>query len=312
MLPSSETVPSQPDGGSLVTIEFAAARLPLYCSLPENRPPFVHTADDLRAVAENQIDPFGGRHDPDHPPVAFVQVARDLSLYWAFARADLRALAAVTVRAWLRLGVSPGQRVAFYDYATSPAVMFTSRSYVANMEAGAADILGCMPICNDGLPELADRCVHILEYFHPETLFVDVELMDPLIRAMASRSIPILPPLVVVTGDESLADEGSLQEWGAALGTAVKQMMRVDAALLVAAPCPVEHMTFHPDEAGYRMEAIDLDRRSTSSIGRLAVTNLAVRSSVVVRYLTELYGGVRTGLCACGHSGAIVEIRNAP
>lgn len=292
----------------------AARRVPLYQSLPERPtwPAYSHTAEDLEAIATKLGDPFGGRHDIEHPPDVLIQVARDLPIYWALAARDLNALSTVLAASWARLGIAAGQRVALYDYATSPMVVYASRAYVPHLDAGAADILGCLPICNDGLPDLADRCIHILEYVQPSVLFVDAELTDPLLRALGTRGSR-RPSRVVVTSDEAPVGSAQMREWGSLLGTEVHQMLRADAPLFFAPPCVTEPMTFHPDEGAYRVEALNPDASGDSpdEVGQITVTNLAIRSSIVVRYVTNFVGIVRDGSCRCGRTGLRVMVTDA-
>jgi phenylacetate-coenzyme A ligase PaaK-like adenylate-forming protein len=289
----------------------AGRRVPLYQSLPERPswPSFSHTAEDLEAVAAARDDPFGGRHDIEHPPDVLIQAARGLPIYWALTASDLRALSTVLAGAWTSLGIAAGQRVALYDYATSPMVVYASRAYVPHLDAGAADMLGCLPICNDGLPDLADRCVHILEYVQPSFLFVDAELMDPLSRALERKGLRTVSR-VVVTSDEAPAGLARLREWSALLKTDVQQMLRADAPLFIAPPCAIEPMTFHPDEDAYRVEVLnpDASKALLDDTGLITVTNLAMRSSIVIRYVTNVAGIVREGPCRCGRTGRRVIV----
>jgi len=291
----------------------AARRVPLYRSLPQRPtwPAYSHTAEDLAAVATALGDPFGGRHDIEHPPDVLIQAARDLPIYWALAANDLSALSRLLAGAWTGLGIAAGQRVALYDYATSPLVVYASRAYLPHLDAGAADILGCLPICNDGLPDLADRCTHILEYVQPAVLFVDAELMGPLLRALERRGSRT-PSRVVVTSDEAPVGSAQIREWSALLGTEVRQMLRADAPLFFAPPCVTEPLTFHPDEGTYRVEVLtpDASNDPADDAGRIAVTNLAIRSSIVIRYVTNFVGIVRDGSCRCGRTGPRVIVND--
>ncbi len=211
---------------------------------------------------------------------------------------------------WRRLGILPGQRIAFYDYATSPIVLYASRSYLPHLEAGAADLLGCLPICNDGLPELADRCLHILEYVQPSVVFIDVELVDPLLRALERRPTPNRPDKLVITSDEAPVRPAQLGAWSRSFGTEVTQMLRADGPLFFAPPCATEPMTFHPEESAYLLGIATPDGSESPPAhgGRITVTNLALRSSIVIGYMTNLTGEVHNGTCRCGRAGPRVVI----
>jgi phenylacetate-coenzyme A ligase PaaK-like adenylate-forming protein len=289
----------------------AGRRVPLYQSLPERPswPSYSHTAEDLEAVAAARDDPFGGRHDIEHPPDVLIQAARGLPIYWALTASDLSALSTILAASWTRLGITAGQCVAFYDYATSPMVAYASRAYVPHLDAGAADRLGCLPICNDGLPDLADRCVHILEYAQPSVLFVEAEVMDPLSRALERKGLSATCR-VVVTSDEAPVGSAQIREWSALLRTDVQQILRADAPLFFAPPCAIEPMTFHPDEGAYCVEALNPDASNAlpDDTGLITVTNLAMRSSIIIRYVTNVEGIVREGPCRCGRTGRRVIV----
>lgn len=309
MRSSSEHGSSRPRPEAVARHAAAAVALPLYQSLGDANEIQPHTADRLRVFCTELGDPFGGRRNPSSPSDVLVQTASDLPLYWSFSRHDLRSMADVTAAVWRHLGVRPGSGVAFYDFATSPTVLFGSRSFISFLEAGAADQLGCLPICNDGLPELADRCVHVLEYMRPETLFVDTGLMGPLIRALTEHPISHRPSRVVVAGDEDPADRDRLDSWSASLGCEVIPLLRVDAGLLLAPPCATDPAAFHPDPASYVVEAWNGGHSDVeTAVGRLVVTNLALESTVVHRYAPALWGLVSDGPCACGRSGLKVVI----
>lgn len=290
----------------------ATTRAPLYGTLPDRGwPAHCHEAGDLEAASARLVDPFGGRHDPSRRPDAFVQVAQDLSLFWALGVDDLARMAGVLADAWEQLGIVEGDRIALYDYATSPMVVFASRAFIPHLGAGAADILGCLPVCNDGLPELADRCVHILEYVQPSFLFIDADVVEPLIRVL-NPSTP-RPRRIVVTADERPASSDQISDWASGLGAEVVQMLRCDAALFLAAPCPSQSMTFHPSPRAFVVEVLNPDgsKRSNDAEGRLAISNLALRSSIVARYAASFEGSVRTGPCRCRSEAAGVVITNA-
>lgn len=288
-------------------LEDAASRVRFYQELPHRGwPRFSHIDDDLVEAVARYGDPFAGRADPRHKAFVLIQATRDLPVYWALGRSDLRAMAESLATTWRALGAAPGDRVLLYDYSTSPLVAFASRSFLSHLDRGAADILSCTPICNDGLPELADRCAHILDYAAPSLMFIDSEAVEPLLDRVGS----VRPRLrrIVVSSDETLLPRDRIATWREGFGIDVVQLLRSDAALLFAPPCPVEPDTFHPPSA-FIVEAIPVETTAgCSQAGRISVTNTAVRSTVVARYVTPLLGRVALGRCRCGHEGTSVVI----
>lgn len=309
-MPSFADPPTrEPDVDPLPTwLQAAITRAPLYGNLLKRGwPTHCHEVDDLETVATNMDDPLGGRGDPAQSPVVYSQVAQDLALYWGLDAADLERTALTLADSWRDLGIQSGDRVGFYDYSSSPLVAYASRAFMPHLDRGAADVLTCLPICNDGLPELAERCAHILEYVQPSTLFIEADAVDPLLRVL-DKATP-RPDRMVVTADDRLVSTDKINEWQQTMGTTVRQMLRCDTALFFAPPCAFDPLTFHPSVTGFRVEAVDLDPADGSpSPGRIAVTNLAVRSSVVVRYLTSFHGVVRSTQCRCGRNGPQVTI----
>lgn len=283
----------------------AADRVPLYRAVPDRGwPRFSHIDEDLVAFASRFGDPFAGRVDPTRQPVALLQAAQGLAVYSALGRDDLVALAESLAITWRRLGVAEGEGVLLHDYATSPLVAFSSRSFLPHLERGAADILSCTPICNDGLPELAERCIHILDYAAPGTMFLDGDSVVPVLDALASRRPSVRR--VVVSADESLVTSEQLTAWRQAFGVEVIQVLRSDAAHFFAPPCPLQSGTFHPPPA-FLTEALTAeDVMRGSPEGRISITNTAVRSTIVARYVTSLTGRVSTDRCRCGLVGTSV------
>jgi phenylacetate-coenzyme A ligase PaaK-like adenylate-forming protein len=52
----------------------------------------------------------------------------------------------------------------------------------------------------------------------------------------------------------------------------------------------------------------DLPEIRPDDVGRITVTNLAIRSSIVIRYVTNVEGIVRDGRCRCGRTGRRVIV----
>jgi phenylacetate-coenzyme A ligase PaaK-like adenylate-forming protein len=283
----------------------AAVRAPFYRAVPDRGwPQFSHIDDDLVAFASRFGDPFAGRVDTTAQPLTLLQAAQGLPVYSALGRHDLIALAQSLAITWRMLGVVEGESVLLHDYATSPLVAFASRSFLPHLDRGAADILACTPICNDGLPEFAERCIHILDYAAPGTMFLDGDSVVPVLDALASRRPSVRK--VVVSADESLVTSEQLAAWRREFGVEVVQLLRSDAAYFFAPPCPLQAGTYHPSPA-FLTEAVTAeDVMRGSPEGRISVTNTAVRSTIVVRYVTSLTGRISTDRCRCGLEGMSV------
>jgi phenylacetate-coenzyme A ligase PaaK-like adenylate-forming protein len=274
----------------------AAERTQLYPALT-GAVRYAHTGSDL---AESG-DAFGGRRDPRIEPVVFLQVAESLPVYWGLRSADLDLTAQALAAVWHYLGIERGSTVAFFEYASAPVVAFASAPYLPHLGAGAADLLGCTAICNDGLPELADRCVHLLEYCRPSTLFVAAEAVEALIAAL--RPETPRPALVVVSSDDTVGTAAQLDDWQHRLGAPLTQLWRSDPALLFAPACRESRGVFHPPPQ-HLVESLEVGGEPEM----LCVTNLVVESSVVIRYSGGLSGRVVAEPCPCGTAWPSVEI----
>lgn len=275
----------------------AAQNTSLYPRLGE---PYVHGIDDLLEAG----DVFGGRRDSTVEPDVLLQVAESVPLYWGLRSGDLAGMADALAAVWRYLGVERNSTVALFEYSTAPVVAFASGAYLPHLGSGAAELVGCTAICNDGLPEMAERCVHLLRYTRPATLFVAAEAMGALIDAFGPATPR--PKRVVVTQDDAVSSTEELRCWEDRLGAPVTQLWRSDSALLFAPACREIEGLFHPPPH-YLVESLEAAHRP----GLLCVTNLAVASSVVVRYASGLAGRVTPGACACGSPWPSVEIDDA-
>jgi len=253
---------------------------------------------DMEALLA-QGDPFGGRLPEGATPPVVVQVGEGLPLYWGLVGGDLEAMADVLAFCWRRLGLRRGDRVAIYDYGTSALVMFASRAYTPHLRSGAAERLGCTPICNDGLPEMAPRALHLLTYVRPRLLFLGEEGAEALLHHLQARGATLagLVERVVLAPDERPLSPQEVGRWQEALGVPVAQLLRADICMLLAPPCPCG-LGFHLPPP-YVVEV--------GPEGRLTVTHRRLLGCPVVRHVTDIkVGRLEEGRCPCGHVGATV------
>lgn len=282
-----------------------AARTPLYgphAGATLDAIPYVDL-HDLIARTEADADPFAGRRDPSSASVCVLQAGDRLPLYLALARGDVAAAARALASAWRLYGIGRGDHVLIYDYGTSPATLFASWSYVPGLRAGAADLLGAIPICNDGLAEFAPRALHVLRYLRPQAVFVGAEVMPVFVRRAAEEQFDVgaHTRLIIVSADEESARPEDLAGWSTALGVPVRSMLRSGPALFFAGQC--EAGVFHVDPACYAVEGVSGDRGG----GRLCVTNLFLTATPVIRHLTDIVATIDASLCACGAPGVAVR-----
>lgn len=288
----------------------AVGRAPLYRSQIDGSGARVAPLDLRRLLAwgDAQADPFCGRRDPATETTCILQAGDSVPLYLALTPQDVAAAARALAACWRLLGVRRGDHVLIFDYGTSPLTLFASWCYVPGLRRGAADLLGAVPICNDGLPEFAPRAVHVLRYLRPRVAFVDREAMPALVRCAAEQGFDVASclQLLVVSSDEEIAGAEPTAAWTDALGLPVRWLVRSEAALFFAAQC--ERGLFHVNPRFYRVEvAGESGRLSGRGEGRLCITSLFLQGSPAVRYLTDLVVRRESG-CGCGAPGIALRV----
>lgn len=258
---------------------------------------------ELIARAEADEDPFGGRRNPSLASICVLQAGDRLPLYLALSQGDVAAAARALASAWRLYGIRRGDHVLISDYGTSPATLFASWSYVPGLRSGAADLLGAIPICNDGLAEFAPRALHVLRYLRPRAVFVDAEVMPVLVRRAVDERLAVgeHTELVIVSADEEAVRHADLAAWSAALGVPVRAMLRSGVALFFAGQC--RERAFHVDSTAYAVQVAP----AGDGAGRLCVTNLFLTATPVIRYMTDIVASIDAAPCACGDAGVVVR-----
>jgi phenylacetate-coenzyme A ligase PaaK-like adenylate-forming protein len=264
--------------------------------------------DQLQARREaHGGDPFGGRKSEHGDPDLTVQMEYDPPLYIGLGRSELRTYAEALRRSWQTLGVGRGDRVALYDYGTSPAVYLASAAFVPYLSRGAAEALDCLPICNDGLPEMAVRAVHILRYFRPRVLFIRQDALRPFLDRIGREDASTASfgtEVVVWTANEESPEQKPEAQLEARLGVPVHSLVRADAALFLAPECP-QGKCWHSWPDLYFLEVLDEDTLSPlppGESGFLTVTPLFARTCPLLRYVTGVSAVIDPRRCPCGQS----------
>ena len=236
--------------------------------------------DDLEDFAAAHDDPFAGRVAAG----ARVQVALQLEatadppIWTALAAGELDPWAAGLARIWQRLGAKRGDTLAFFDYGSNPAVLLSTKIFVAHLGRGATDRLGVTAICNDGVASMVGRMLGILESVRPAGLFVRRDLVAPLADALATRGLPAGSRIrfAVIGETEGAADATEASRLQRALDVPVRRWLRADAAFFFAADC-AECGCFHVDPRLYELEDEDGEALVTA---RFAARCPAVRYRV--------------------------------
>ncbi len=249
-------------------------RVPFYRDrLGPDGMPHPWSLEDVAQFARRHGDPLGGRLLEGETPLVWVQLegVDEPPLYLPLGRRELRGWARALTYAWRLWGVERGQVVALYDYGSSPMVFLAHRGYMPYLGRGAADALGAVPVCNDGLAVMASRMVELLRYLRPQALVVRADVLPPLAQAVQEAGLPLSRHLAwaVVTEAEGVAQVSP--PWPVPLW----RTWRADAALFLAPQCP-QCRLFHVPPRLYRLER--------GPQGTVLVSTAFARLCPVVRY----------------------------
>ncbi len=175
-----------------------------------------------------------------------VQLENEPAIWMKLDGRALGQYAKALARGWSLLGLSKGDKVAIFDYGSSPATYLASSAFFPHLQHGAADILGCLAICCDGVPQMLPRLTSVLRYVKPRAVFLRADALPPFEQLARSEDIEIArhTGFIVVTQDEGFMRAQSMKDWQQRLGLPVYSMLRIDRSLFLAMECPACH-TFH-------------------------------------------------------------------
>jgi phenylacetate-CoA ligase len=164
-----------------------------------------------------------------------VQLERPGAGSLELSREGLEGYAEALARAWRALGVAAGDRVAIYDYGSSPVAYLASGVFAPYLERGAAERLGATALCVDGLPDNAKRFAHVLRHFQPRFAFVRTDLMPLLVWGPTAIPSGLRGARLVVSADEDVPTPRERAEWEREWDGGVSVLERCDASGQVAA-----------------------------------------------------------------------------
>lgn len=268
-------------------------------------PPAPASLHDLASHAEEARDPFAGRRQGETETPVVIQAADGVPVYLALTREDVAASARALASAWRTLGVRRGDSVLIYDYGASPLTLFASWCYVPHLERGAADLLGAVPLCNDGLPEFASRALHVLRYLRPGVTIVDAANMPVFLRRVAEERAQISEwtRMLAVSPDEETLSPPQVAAWQRELGLPVRLLLRSGPAMFFAAEC--DEGALHAGPRYYRLEVVPQEGGEPAATGQgsLCITNRFLEGTRVERYLAHVHVAIEPRPCSCGRPG---------
>jgi hypothetical protein len=238
----------------------ALAARPFYSARLDSRGrPRPWGLEELEDFAAERGDPFAGRLEPGAPPPDLslqLECCDDPPLWLGLSARELglwsRALAAI----WARYGVARRERIAIFDYGSSPLVLLASASYTPHLRRGAAERLGLQVVCNDGVAVLAERMVEIVEQLQPAALVLRRDVLAPLDAALDGAGVSLAGSCrwLAVTEPDGAPDAGEVELWSRRWGVPAHRILRADAGCVLAGDCRVCG-AFHLSSRLYRLEA---------------------------------------------------------
>ncbi len=238
-----------------------------------------------------------------------VQTEHSPPIYLGFTEREISIYAAELAKYWAAIGIKRGDRILLYDYGTSPLVYLASFAFTPHLNRGAAERLGAVAICNDGLPELVDRAIHVVRFVKPRFAFVREEVENPFLGRLASEGV--LPDLeesfecVVVSADETifLKNSNNLPAEFGKLQLTERRLLRIDVARFFALQCPLDSRSFHFSPDLHFVETVDpttLKPLPSGEEGAIVVTPIFILAQPVLRYMSNLIGSIEWDCCRCG------------
>lgn len=175
--------------------------------------------------------------------------------YVPVTAAEVGKCALALARCWQTLGVLAGDRVLIFDYGSSPTVLFASSLYAPLLRRGAAERLGCQPVCNDGVASMAPRAVQIVRQLRPGVVFLRADVLPAFAMALEEAGVSLSQHVrsVVVTQEEGILPAAERERLESQWAVPVHRMLRLDAALFLAPECPVCRL-FHTWPDLYRVQ----------------------------------------------------------
>jgi len=265
----------------------------------------VTTLDELvRARRENR-DPYGLRRQKKTAPKVAIQLEYDteIALYAALDSYELTLYAEALRRCWSVLGIGQGDGVGIFDYGTSPISYLASSAFTPYLHRGAADILGCLAICNDGAANLSQRAVDVVRFARPRVLFLRTDCLYPFATEVTRSSLVLSSHVdtLVAVENEAVLSSADRDSYQTTLGVPIRRLVRADAAMFLAPECPRCSM-FHVWPDLYFVETFDEEKNQQSSRqpSRLVITNWFSKSFPAIRYLSQINAVLESTGCPAG------------
>jgi phenylacetate-coenzyme A ligase PaaK-like adenylate-forming protein len=251
------------------------------------------TLEGLVLANIKKRDPYALRWGKGKTPEVVFQLEYDteVALYAALDARALTTYAEALRRCWSSFGIEQGDCVGIFDYGTSPISYLASSIFTPYLERGAADILGCLAICNDGVANLSQRALDIVKYARPRVLFLRSDCLHPFATEVTRSSLALSSYVdaLVAVANETVLSRAERDSYEATLGVPILRLVRADAAMFLAPECR-QCRLFHiwPDLYHVETAAQGANQQTGRQLNRLVITNCFSKSFSANRYLSQI------------------------
>ena len=262
----------------------------------------VTTLEGLLSAKIKSGDPYSSRRTKKPSRKVALQLEYDMetALYIALASNELSRYAEALRCCWALLGIAKGDWVGIFDYGTSPVSYLASSTFTPYLQRGAADILGCLPICNDGAANLSRRAVDIVKFVRPRVLFLRTDCLHPFTTEINRGSVPLYSYVdtLVAVENEGVPSRAERDTYQANLGVPIYRLMRADAAMFLAPECR-RCSLFHVWSYLYHVETPEqrADQETGRQASRLVITNWFATSRPTIRYVSQINAVLQPAGC---------------
>lgn len=280
-------------GGANLSLKDFTAKMPIM------------TLEELVAERLRSGDPYSSRWAREHAPLVVVQLEYDTEapLYVGLGPDELRGYAEALRRCWSLLGLGSGDRVGIFDYGTSPISYLASAAFTPYLQRGAADALGCLPVCNDGGANMSQRAVEIVKLVRPRVLFLRSDCLHPFAAEVERQSLRLSDSInaLVAAENEGMLSEADRDAYQKSLAVPIYRLLRIDAAMFLAIECPrCRFLHSWPDLYFAETVPEGSEAAEYGEKGSLVITNRFAKSCPVIRYLSHVRGTLQPSGCSAG------------
>lgn len=233
-------------------------------------------------------------------------------LFLALGRRELRHYAMALTKCWRLLGSNSGDRIAIFDFGSSPITYLASSLYTPYLSKGAADWLGCVPICNDGASQLSGRAVDIVRFVRPRLMFIRADCFQPFVQEVNRQGLQLRDYIeaLVVAENEGMMPREVHRNYEGTLGVPIFRLLRADVILFLGVECPSCRL-LHTWDSHYLIEVLDEERLKPVKMGErglLAITNCFLAKPSTFRYLSMIRGALASRDCSWGKGDLRIQI----